>query len=180
MNGIIKDKYINCIQQRSVEGGGGVGGTRGWRYNNCTRFPEPVGRENPHFKTTPAFQIVKLTFSVAAAAGERGVINSFFWGVVPCYVSLFLAAFKVIMLAGCCPRGLLHLINLSWRQRWRAVCFTAHRNGERTTKSCTAHPPPPHHPPIPLKNSRLLLSFLRRAREDDVCELAHGLTQGAE
>lgn len=149
--------------------GRGRGGRRRWRwwggaYNNCTRVPEPVGRENPHFKTTPAFQIVKLTFFSAAAwaaAGERGVINSFFWGVVPCYVSLFLAAFKVIMLAGCCPRGLLHLINLSWRQHWRAVCFTAHRNGERTTKSCTALTTTPTPPltPNPLEKQPPLAEF---------------------
>lgn len=131
-----------------------------------------TGRKTPHFKRRPAFQIVKLTFS-AAAAGERGVINSFFWGVVPCYVSLFLAAFKVIMLAGCCPRGLLHLINLSWRQHWRAVCFTAHRNEERTTKSCTAFAllPTPDNllpPPQLLEKQPPLAEFLRRACKDGV------------
>lgn len=72
-----------------------------------------VGGKIPYFETIPVFQIVKLTFS-AAVASERGVINSFFLGVLSWYVSVFLAAFKVIMLAGCCPRGLLHLINLSW------------------------------------------------------------------
>lgn len=50
----------------------------------------------------------------------------------------FLAAFKVIMLAGCCPRGCFFLLTCLGRQGCHAACFTAHREAEKTTKSSAA------------------------------------------
>lgn len=74
---------------------------------------KPSGRENPLFWNNPCLPNSQINFSCSSGYWE-GVINGFFLGVLSYHVSVFLAAFKVIMLPGCCPRGLLHLINSSW------------------------------------------------------------------
>ena len=51
------------------------------------------------------------------------------------YVSVFLAAFKVIMLPGCCPRGLLHLINLSGETGLCCAAALTPSGTEQGTKS---------------------------------------------
>lgn len=53
-------------------------------------------------------------------------------------MSVFLAAFKVIMFAGCCPRGCFFLLTCLGRRGCHAACFAAHREAEKTTKSSAA------------------------------------------
>lgn len=89
----------------------------------------------------------------------RGVINSFFLGgAVPEYVSVSLAAFKVVMLPGCCPRGPLRLINLSWETGLPCSLLIACRDGEGLLlrlffRFCLSAAP--KHPPLASLYSRV-------------------------